>query len=64
MNKEEIKGNSKKSSLTKTVWLLRKCLPKHMKIGEDGVKRSKYKNGSLLDGEEYKMMPGDRWQAD
>lgn len=29
--------------------------------GADGVKRSKYKNGSLLDGEEYKMMPGDSW---
>ena len=29
--------------------------------GEDGVKRSKYKNGSLLDGVEYKMMPGDSW---
>ena len=28
--------------------------------GEDGVKRSKYKNGSLLDGEEWKMMPGDK----
>ena len=29
--------------------------------GEDGIKRSKYKNGSLLDGEEFKMMPGDSW---
>lgn len=29
--------------------------------GEDGVKRSKYKNGHLLDGEEYRMMPGDTW---
>lgn len=29
--------------------------------GEDGVKRSKYANGSLLDGEEFKMMPGDSW---
>ena len=29
--------------------------------GEDGVKRSKYKNGHLLDGEEYRMMPGDMW---
>lgn len=29
--------------------------------GEDGIKRSKYKNGSLLDGEEWKMMPGDRY---
>ena len=29
--------------------------------GEDGVKRSKYLNGSLLDGEEFKMMPGDSW---
>jgi len=25
--------------------------------GEDGVKRSKYKNGSLLDGKEWKQMP-------
>jgi len=25
--------------------------------GEDGVKRSKYKNGSLLDGREWKQMP-------
>lgn len=29
--------------------------------GEDGVKRSKYKNGFLLDGETYRMMPGDSW---
>lgn len=29
--------------------------------GEDGIKRSKYKNGSMLDGEEFKMMPGDSW---
>lgn len=29
--------------------------------GEDGIKRSKYANGSLLDGEEFKMMPGDSW---
>lgn len=29
--------------------------------GADGIKRSKYKNGSLLDGIEYKMMPGDSW---
>ena len=29
--------------------------------GEDGIKRSKYKNGSMLDGVEYKMMPGDSW---
>lgn len=28
--------------------------------GEDGIKRSKYKNGSLLDGIEWKMMPGDK----
>lgn len=26
---------------------------------EDGIKQSKYKNGSLLDGREWKMMPGD-----
>lgn len=30
--------------------------------GEDGVKRSKYLNGSLLDGVEYKMQPGDSWK--
>lgn len=30
--------------------------------GEDGVKRSKYLNGSLLDGVEYKMQPGDPWK--
>lgn len=30
--------------------------------GEDGVKRSKYLNGSLLDGVEYKMKPGDSWK--
>lgn len=29
--------------------------------GEDGIKRSKYLNGSTLDGVEYKMMPGDSW---
>lgn len=27
--------------------------------GEDGIKRSKYKNGSLLDGKEWKQMPVD-----
>lgn len=29
--------------------------------GEDGIKRSKYQNGSLLDGAEWKMMPGDNY---
>ena len=29
--------------------------------GQDGVKRSKYLNGSLFDGCIYKMMPGDNW---
>ena len=28
--------------------------------GEDGVKRSKYKNGSLLDGKEWKQYPVNR----
>lgn len=28
--------------------------------GEDGVKRGKEANGALLDGEEWKMMPGDK----
>lgn len=29
--------------------------------GEDGIRQSKYKNGHLLDGEAYRMMPGDTW---
>lgn len=31
--------------------------------GEDGIKRSKYKNGHLLDGEAYRMMPGESWEG-
>ena len=29
--------------------------------GEDGIRQSKYKNGHLLDGEAYRMMPGESW---
>lgn len=31
--------------------------------GEDGVKRSKYANGSLLDGREWKQYPKQKGEA-